>query len=110
MKILSEVSVLEEWFKQSLRKEKMVEVVQGCMGDNHAQIADGLSQIESRWNATALELCKAMRKSWHIKGHYNGDKEDNDVDSDSMVLEASLGTVKDNKAWSGSRNALTAGR
>jgi hypothetical protein len=56
MKILSEISVVEVRFKQSLSKEKKVEVVQGCMGDNYAQIivvTDGLSRIESQRNATA---------------------------------------------------------
>jgi hypothetical protein len=32
-----------------------------------------------------------MRKMWCIKGHNNDDKEDNDVDNDSMGLETSLG-------------------
>ncbi len=74
------------------------------MGDNYAQIivvSDGLSQIESRQNATALELCKAMRKAWRIKGHNNNDKEDNDVNNDSMGLEFSLGTVKDKQSLVG---------
>jgi hypothetical protein len=85
-------------FKQSLSEEKKVEVVQGCMGDKYSQIIvviDGISQTESKHNATALELCKAMRKAWHIKGHDNDNKEDNDVDNDSVGLETSLGTVKD---------------
>ena len=46
MKILSEISAVEVRFKQSLSKEKKVEVVQGCTGDNYAQIivvTDGLS-------------------------------------------------------------------
>jgi hypothetical protein len=46
MKILSEISVVEVRSKQSLSKEKKVEVVQGCAGDNYAQIiviTDGLS-------------------------------------------------------------------
>ncbi len=33
-----EVSVVEVKFKQTLSKEKKVEVVQGCAGDNYAQI------------------------------------------------------------------------
>jgi hypothetical protein len=60
MKIMSEISAVEMRFKQSLREEKKVEVVQGCAGDNYAQIivmTDGLSRIELQWNATALELC-----------------------------------------------------
>jgi hypothetical protein len=46
MKILSEISAVEVRFKHSLIKEKKVEVVQGCVGDNYAQIiviADRLS-------------------------------------------------------------------
>jgi hypothetical protein len=49
MKILSQISAVEVKFKQSLSKEKKVEVVQGCVGDNYAQIivvTGGLSQIE----------------------------------------------------------------
>ncbi len=72
MKIFSEVSGVGVRFKQSLSKEKKVEVVQGCAGEDCAQIivvTDGLSQIELQWNATALELCKAMRKVRFIKGH-----------------------------------------
>ncbi len=38
MKIMSEKSAVEVRFKQSLSKEKKVEVVQGCAGDNYAQI------------------------------------------------------------------------
>jgi hypothetical protein len=52
--------------KQSLSKEKKVEVVKGCVGDNNAQIMVvmvGLSQVELQQNATALELFKAMRKA-----------------------------------------------
>jgi hypothetical protein len=98
MKILSQISAIEVKFKQSLSKEKKVEVVQECAGVNYAQIivvTDGLSQIESNRNVTALELCKAMKKVWCIKGHDNDDKEDNDVDNNSVGLETSLGTVKD---------------
>ncbi len=46
MKILAQISAVEVKFKQSLSKEKKVEVVQGCTGDYHAQIivvTDGLS-------------------------------------------------------------------
>jgi hypothetical protein len=98
MKILAQISAVEVKFKESLSKENKVEVVQGCAGDNYAQIivaTDGLSQIESNQNATALELCKAMRKAWCIKGHDNDNEEDNDVDNNSVGLETSLGTVKD---------------
>jgi hypothetical protein len=43
---MSEISTVEVRFKQSLSKEEKVEVVQGCTGDNYAQIlvvTDGLS-------------------------------------------------------------------
>jgi hypothetical protein len=46
MKILSEISAVEVRFKQSLSKKRKIEVVQGCMGDDYAQIivvADGIS-------------------------------------------------------------------
>jgi hypothetical protein len=46
MKILAQVSAVEVKFNQSLSKEKKVEVVQGCTGDNYALIivvTDGLS-------------------------------------------------------------------
>ncbi len=49
MKIMSEISAVEVRFKQSPSKEKKIEVVQGCAGDNYAQIiviTDGLSRIE----------------------------------------------------------------
>jgi hypothetical protein len=38
MKILSQISAVEVNFKQPLSKEKKVEVVQGCAGDDYAQI------------------------------------------------------------------------
>jgi hypothetical protein len=50
MILLSEISAVKVRFKQSLSKEKKFEVVQGCAGDNYAQIiviTDGLSWIES---------------------------------------------------------------
>jgi hypothetical protein len=90
MKIMSEISVVEVRLKQSLSKEKTVKVVQGCAGYKYSQIivvTDGICQIESKCNATALELCKAMRKVWHIKGHDDGNKEDNDVNNESVGLE-----------------------
>ncbi len=68
------------------------------MGDNYAQIivvTDKVSQIELKQNATALELCKAMKQAWRIKGHNNDNEEVNDVDNNSVGLETSLGTVKD---------------
>ncbi len=101
MKILSKISVVEVRFKQALIKERKIEVVQGCTGDNYAQIiviAGGLSRIESQRNAIALELCKAMRKSWRIKGHNNDDDKDDDIKDDSVGLEISLGTVKGKKS------------
>jgi hypothetical protein len=51
MKILSKISAVEVRFKQSLSKNKKVEVIQGCAGDNYAQIivvTDGLSKMESQ--------------------------------------------------------------
>jgi hypothetical protein len=38
MKILAQISAVEVKFKQSISKERQVEVVQGCKGDNYAQI------------------------------------------------------------------------
>ena len=58
MKILSQITAVEVNFNQSLSKVKKVEVVQGCAGDDCAQIivvTNGLAQIESKRNATALE-------------------------------------------------------
>jgi hypothetical protein len=46
MKILSETSAVEVRFKQALSKERKIEVVQGCAGDDYVQITvvlDGLS-------------------------------------------------------------------
>ncbi len=113
MKIISEISAVEVRFKQSLGKEKKVEVVLGCAGDNYAQIivvTDGISQIESKCNATALELCKAMRKAWRIKGHNNDEEEDNDVNNDSLGLETSLGTVKDKQSLVGKQKCFNCGK
>jgi hypothetical protein len=98
MKILSDISAVEVRFKQALSKERKIEVVQGCAEDDYAQIiavADRIAQIQSIRNAKALELCKAMRNLWRIAGHDNDDKEDDDVDNDSMGLKTSLGTVRD---------------
>jgi hypothetical protein len=113
MKILSEISAVIVRFKQSLSKEKKVGVVQGCAGDDYAQIivvADGLSLIELQWNATALELCKAMRKAWHIKGHNDDNKEDNDIHNDSVGLEISLGAVKDKQSLVGKQKRSNCGK
>jgi hypothetical protein len=66
LKILAQISAVELKFKQSLSKEKKVEVVQGCTGDNYAQIivvTDKVAQIELQQNATALKLCEAMKQS-----------------------------------------------
>jgi hypothetical protein len=38
MKIMAQISAVEVKFKLSLAKEKKVEVVQGCVGDEYAQI------------------------------------------------------------------------
>jgi hypothetical protein len=113
MKILSQISAVEVKFKQSLCKEKKVEVVQGCVGDNYAQIivvTDGLSRIESKQNATALELYKARRKAWRIKGHDNDNKEDDDIDNDGMGLETSLGTVTDKQSLVGKQKCYECGK
>jgi hypothetical protein len=83
------------------------------MGDKYSQIIvviDEISQIESKRNATALELCKAMRKAWRIKGHNNDNKEDNDVDNDSVGLETSLGTVKDKQSLVGKQKYFNCGK
>jgi hypothetical protein len=45
--------------------------MQSCAGDNYAQVvvvADKIAQIKLRGthNATALELCKAMKKTWQM--------------------------------------------
>ncbi len=39
-----------------------------------------------------------MRKAWHIKGYNNDNKEDKNVNNDSVGLETSLGTVKDKQS------------
>ncbi len=113
MKILAKISAVEVKFKQSLGKEKKVEVVQGCMGDDYAQIiivTDKVAQIELQWNATALELCKAMKQAWRIKGHDNDNEEDNDVDNGSVGLETSLGTVKDKRSSVGKQRCYECGK
>ncbi len=107
---MSEITAVEVRFEQSLSEEKKVEVVQGCAGDEYSQkivVMDGISQIESKCNATALELCKAMRKALHIKGHNNYGKKGNDVDNSSMGLETSLGkTVKDKQSLVGKQKCF----
>ncbi len=101
IKIMAQISAVEVKFKQSLAKEKKVELVQGWAGDDYAQIivvTDKVSQIESKWNATALELCKAMKQAWCIKGCDNDNVKDNDVNNNSVELETSLDTVKDKQS------------
>ncbi len=81
--------------------------------EDYAQIiviVDGLSQIQSRWNVTVLELCKAMRKSWWIKGHDDGNKEDGDIKDDSVGLKTSLGTVKDKQSLVGMQKCYNCGK
>jgi hypothetical protein len=63
--------------------------VQGCAGDNNAQVlvvADRIAQIKSggTHNATALELCKAMKKTWQIACHNDENKDNDDNDDDSI--------------------------
>ncbi len=72
-------------------------------------MTDGLSQVESKWNATALELCKAKRKALRIKGHNIDDEEDNDVEDNNMGLEASMGTVKDKQSLVGKQKCFECG-
>jgi hypothetical protein len=113
MKIMAQISAVEVKFKQSLAKEKNVEVVQGCAGDDYAQIiivTDKVSQIESKWNATALELCEAMKQVWRIKGHTDDNEEDNDVNDDSMGLDTSLSTVKDKQSLVGKQRCYECGK
>jgi hypothetical protein len=98
LKILAQISAVDVKVKQSLRTEKKVEVVQRCTGDNYAQIiavTEKVAGIESKQNTIALELCKVMKQVWHIKGHDDDDKGDNDINNNSVGLEILLGTVKD---------------
>jgi hypothetical protein len=88
MKILSNISVVEVRFMKTLDEERKIEVLQGCAGDNYAQVivlADGIAQIKSggTHNATALKLCKALKKTRQIAGHNNDNKEDDDNDNNS---------------------------
>jgi hypothetical protein len=67
------------------------------VGDDYSQIiivTNIVALIELQQNAKGLELCKAMKQAWCIKGHINDNEEDNDVNNDSVGLETSLGTVK----------------
>jgi hypothetical protein len=104
MKIMSNISAVEVRFKKTLDELRKIEVVQSwCTGNDYAQVnvvADGIAQITTgeTCNATALELCRAMKKTWWIAGH-NDDNEDNDTNgNDSKWLEKLLGTVK--QKWS----------
>jgi hypothetical protein len=99
MKILSDISAFEVRFKKTLDEERKIETVQGCEGDKYAQIivvADGIAQLKSgrACDATALELCKAMKKMWRIVGHNDDNVEVDDNNDDSTGLETSLGAVK----------------
>jgi hypothetical protein len=47
-----------------------------------------------------------MRKAWHIKGHNDDDKENDDVNNDSMGLETSLSTVKDKQSLVGKQKCF----
>jgi hypothetical protein len=113
MKILAQISAVEVKFKQSLTKDRKVEVVQGCVGDNHAQIivvTDKVSRIESKQNATALELCKTMKQAWCIKGCNDDNEEDNYVDDNSVGLETSLGTVIEKQSLVGKQRCYECGK
>jgi hypothetical protein len=49
MKILSNISVVEVRFMKTLDEERKIEVLQGCAGDNYAQVivvVDGIAQIK----------------------------------------------------------------
>jgi hypothetical protein len=51
-----------------------------------------------------------MRKVWCIKGSDNDDKEDNDINNDSVGLETSLGTVKDKQSLVGKQKCFNCGK
>ncbi len=105
--------MVEVKFKQSLSAEKKVEVVQGCTGDDYAQIivvTDKVDRIELKWNATALELRKAMKQAWRIKGHDDDDEEDNDINNNSVGLKTLLGTVKDKQSLVGKLRCYECGK
>jgi hypothetical protein len=99
MKILCNISVIEIRFMKTLDEERKIEVVQGCAGDNYAQVivvADRIAQMKSggSCNVTALVLCKAMKKTCQIFGHNDDNKEDDANEDDSKWLETLLGAVK----------------
>jgi hypothetical protein len=73
-------------------------------------VTGGLSQIESKWNAAALKLCKAMRKVWCIKGNNDDQKEDNDAKTDIVGWKPHWAQSRTGKAWLGGRNALPVGK
>ncbi len=113
MKIMSAISAIEMRFKQSHSEEKKVEEVLGCAGNKYSRIiviTDGISWIESKRNATALELCKAMRNMWHVKGLNDDNKEDDEINNDSMELETSLGTVRDKQSLDGKQKCFNCGK
>jgi hypothetical protein len=103
MKILSNISAVEVRFKNTLNEERKIEVVQGCIRDNYAPVivvADRIVQIKSggTCSATALEFCKAMKKTWQIAGQNDENEEDDDNDHGSKWLEILLGAIK--QKWS----------
>jgi hypothetical protein len=51
-----------------------------------------------------------MRKAWHIKGHNDDDKEDVDINNDSVGLETSLGTVKNEQVSVGKQKCFNCGK
>ena len=51
-----------------------------------------------------------MRKLWCIKGYDDDDKEDDDIDNDSMGLETSLGTVKEKQSLVGKQKCFNCGK
>jgi hypothetical protein len=51
-----------------------------------------------------------MRKAWCIKGNDNDNKEDNDINNDSVGLETSLGTVKDRQSLAWKQKCFNCGK
>jgi hypothetical protein len=100
MKILSDISAVEIRYKKTLDEERKIEIMQSCAGDDYAQVivvADSVARLKSSGThdaTAALELCKAMQKTWQIADHNDDEEEDNDNDNDSKQLERLLGTVK----------------
>jgi hypothetical protein len=73
-------------------------------------VTDKIAQIELQQNATALELCKAMKHAWRIKGHNNDNEEDSDLEDNSVGLKNSLGTVKDKQSLVGKQRCHECGK